>query len=108
MSRRMYRYEVPADDKAHVVTATGFPLAAAASADARHVEFWAEHDERRGLVPRAYQVFGTGHELPPGASWQATCPRYPSGLVWHLYQVRPDDVSAEAGRVAVGQVKAAS
>jgi hypothetical protein len=90
----MYRYEVPVDDRAHLLATKGFPLAAAASADASHVEFWAEDDDHRAGVARAYQVFGTGHPLPPGASWQATCPRHPSGLVWHLYQVPAGDGAA--------------
>jgi len=83
--RRMYRYEIPVDDQAHVVTLTGEPLAFAAT-DTETVEFWAEHDDQAGRTDRAFRVVGTGHVIPDGARWVGTCPRH-YGLVWHLYEV---------------------
>jgi excisionase family DNA binding protein len=81
--RRMYRYTVPIDDKAHVIGLSGDPVSVAVAGggnplraflDAPEVEFWAEHDESADQVPRAFRVFGTGHPLPEGAKWTGTCP----------------------------------
>lgn len=88
MSRRMFRYTVPVDDGIHTFSLTGDPVAFAATADSRAVEFWAEHDEDAPAPDRAFRVFGTGHSLPPGAVWAGTCPRTALGLVWHLYEVK--------------------
>jgi hypothetical protein len=85
--RRMFRYTVPVDDKAHEFALTSDPVAVAAP-QVEVVEFWAEHDEDEGAgAPRrVFQVFGTGHPLPEGAVWVGTCPRI-HGLVWHLYEL---------------------
>jgi hypothetical protein len=83
-ARMMYRYEVPVDDQPHEFRLTGNPVAVAA-ADLDYVEFWAEHDDYPG-VTRAFQVFGTGQPLPPGARWAGTCPRT-AGAVWHLFEI---------------------
>jgi len=85
----MFRYEVPVDDRPHVLTLTGDPVAVAASPGLQYVEFWAEHDDSAGRTDRAFRVFGTGQPLPPGARWAGTCPRV-SGLVWHLYEISPE------------------
>jgi hypothetical protein len=50
------------------------------------VEFWAEFTAGAPKTPRRFQVFGTGHPLPPDARHVGTCPRV-SGLVWHLYEL---------------------
>lgn len=89
MTRRVFRYEVPVDDRPHEFTLTGTPLAVAAQGDAGPVEFWAEHDDQAGAADTAFLVAGTGHPLPAGAVWAGTCPRTPAGLVWHLYEVTP-------------------
>jgi hypothetical protein len=89
--RAMLRYEVPVDDRPHLFTLTGDPVAVAPRwADTGGdlvtvVEFWAEHDEPGGASDRAFQVFGTGQLLPPDARWAGTCQRI-AGLVWHLYE----------------------
>ena len=83
--RRMLRWAVPVDDRPHLFTLTGDPVAVAAPAP-ETVEFWAEHDDADGQTDRAFQVFGTGQPLPAGARWFGTCPRI-AGLVWHLYEV---------------------
>jgi len=89
--RRMFRYVVPIDDRPHQFNLTGDPVAVAAAGAAR-VEFWAEHTDDHTdatATTRAFQVFGTGQPLPPGARWIGTCPRI-GGLVWHLYEVTHD------------------
>lgn len=74
ITRRMFRYVVPIDDRHHEIALTGDPVAVGQQAfDA--VEFWAEH-----IQPH-------GHPLPPNARWVGTCPRTPDGLVWHLYEM---------------------
>ena len=87
--RAMYRYMIPVDDRPHIETLTGDPVAVAATADSRGVEFWAEYDEQFGKSDRAFQVFGTGHPIPDGAVWVGTCPRTDLGLVWHLFEILP-------------------
>lgn len=85
--RTIYRYVVPVDDRPHSFTLTGDPVAVAvAEACIDRVEFWAEHDDDAGATDRSFQVFGTGHPLPPGARYAGTCNRV-SGLVWHLMEV---------------------
>ena len=84
----MFRYIVPADDKRHTLDLTSGPEHVAAAHDYA-VEFWAEHHDGMPVFRRAYQVFGTGHDLPVDAQWVGTCQRLPSGLVWHLYEVAP-------------------
>lgn len=83
---RMFRYAVSIDDQPHIVPLSHDPVAVAAIG-MLSVEFWAEHTDGAPEVKRAFQVFGTGHPLPEGARWVGTCPRLPSGLVWHLYEV---------------------
>jgi hypothetical protein len=91
IDRRMFRYTVPIDDEAHVIALWGAPVAAAAARSADggfFVEFWAEHAQGGPTIARAYRVFGTGHPLPKGAEWVATCPRTAEGLVFHLFEIR--------------------
>jgi hypothetical protein len=86
----MYRYEVPVDDASHVFYLSSPPMAAATTVPgfvSYVVEFWAEHEDHATATHHVYQVFGTGHELPPNARWAATCPRTDSGLVFHLYEL---------------------
>jgi hypothetical protein len=84
--RRMFRYVVPVDDRPHLVLLTSSPVHVANGSTLDEVEFWAEHVSGAPEVARAFQVFGTGHPLPPDARWIGTCPRV-SGLVWHLYEL---------------------
>lgn len=90
IDRRMFRYTVPIDDRAHVIELWDTPVAAAVTGPVYgklSVEFWAEHAEGGLTIAHTYQVFGTGHPLPNGAEWVATCPRTPQGLVFHLYEI---------------------
>jgi hypothetical protein len=66
---------------------TGDPVCVANGAVPFVVEFWAEHDPSAEAVPRVFQVYGTGHPLPPEARYVGTCPRTADGLVWHLYEL---------------------
>jgi hypothetical protein len=85
--RRMFRYEIPIDDQAHVVPLSHTPVAVAAVAAWFAVEFWCESTKDAPAGGRAFQVFSTGQPLPDGAKWVGTCPRTEDGLVWHLYEV---------------------
>ena len=91
--RAMLRYEVPVDDRPHLFTLTGDPVAVAPRwADTGGdlvtvVEFWAEHDESKPAVPRTFVIVGTGNRIPPGATHVGTAPRTREGLVWHLYEL---------------------
>jgi hypothetical protein len=91
----MWRYEVPADDAWHEVALTCEPAVAVVSPAGNvelvsGVEFWAERTEFPATV-RRFRVFGTGHPIPDGAAWHATCERGAGGLVFHLYEeISPD------------------
>ncbi len=85
--RRMFRYTVRADDRPWTFDLTGDPVHVANGATVAEVEFWAEHTEGAPARARRFQVFGTGHLLPPGARYVGTCPRTLSGIVWHLYEL---------------------
>ena len=89
--RRMLRYVVAIDDRPHLVPLTSdpvtLPVAAISPWGARSVEFWTEYVEGAPETQRAFQVFGTGHPLPPGARHVGTCARTEQGFVWHLFEV---------------------
>ena len=87
--RAMFRYEVPIDDEAHKFRLRGNPVAVAMATSGRAVEFWAEHDTSQSECDQAFRVYGTGHPLPGSAEWVGTCPRTASGMVWHLFEVKP-------------------
>ena len=86
MTRHMFRYVVPVDDRPHTIALSHNPVAVAA-AGYTAVEFWAEHTKGAPQIKRAFQVFGTGHPLPDDAQWIGTCPRTDGGFIWHLYEV---------------------
>jgi hypothetical protein len=91
IDRRMFRYTVPVDDQPHVIELWDTPVAFAATRTVSgefSVEFWAEHAKGGLTIAHAFQIFGTGHPLPDGAEWVATCPRTASGLVFHLYRLK--------------------
>lgn len=84
--RQVFRYTVPVDGQPHLVLLTGSPVAVANGPVPDEVEFWAEHVSGAPEAARAFQVFGTGHPLPPDARYAGTCPRTPEGVAWHLYE----------------------
>jgi hypothetical protein len=87
----MHRYEVLVDGKPHDIPEMDAwaPIAAAATVwnVPGLVEFWAEYDTGAPVMARTVQVVGTGHPIPPDATWAATCPRTTDGLVRHLYEL---------------------
>lgn len=92
--RRMFRYEVPVDDREHrhVVHGEVRKVATQTWTPGRMpvVEFWAEGVDPvpdGTLLQRTFQVFGTGHPLPENAQWRGTTDRDQAGLVWHLYEL---------------------
>jgi hypothetical protein len=84
--RTIYRYVVPVDDQVHEHKLTSAPMCVANGPhEPRDVEFWAEHDDELPEWNVPFQVVGTGHAVPDGASYVGSAPRTREGLVWHLY-----------------------
>lgn len=82
MTSRIYRYEVPVDDKWHTIKDVS-PALHVACRELDTVEFWA-HPVEQSVRVRAFRVYGTGHDIPPEAMYVGTA-LAPSGqLVWHL------------------------
>jgi hypothetical protein len=98
MTRRVFRYEVPVDDRSHAFRLTADPLHVEARRIGVHplaphvVDFWVEHTDGAPAV-RAFRVFGTGHLLPAGARWIGTTARTEEGFVGHLYEIQPEEVA---------------
>lgn len=89
----IYRYEVPVDDRWHIITLTGDVLHVAARKPDL-VELWAVANQDPPDKHR-YRVFGTGHPLPGKVETTATHgPLVHVGtalaadgrLVWHLFE----------------------
>jgi hypothetical protein len=100
--RKVFRYVVPVDDQPHSfqLTKGSPPLHVANGAARTHtslmmpvpvVEFWAENFAGLETSQRWFRVYGTGHQVPGDASYRGTAPRTPEGLVWHLFEVYPDE-----------------
>ena len=70
--RQVFRYTVPVDDRPHVIHLTNDPLHVANGVTLDEVEFWAEHDMDALEYPAAFQVVGTGHQIPDGARYVGT------------------------------------
>lgn len=81
--RRVFRYEVPVDDKWHKISLTSAPVHVAG--DVNMVEFWAESLDNILATDKYFIVVGTGHPVPQGGRYVGTCPRLPNGIVWHLF-----------------------
>lgn len=92
-TRSMRRYEVGIMG-AWEHDLTGDPVFVANGPMPTVVEFWAEHDSSAPSSLRVFQVFGTGHPLPPDARYVGTCPRTADGLVWHLFELVGDETGA--------------
>lgn len=84
---KIYRYEVPVDDKWYVHELSGGIKHVACR---RHgvVEFWALHSGGP-TIRRAFRVFGTGQPLPDLVEHRGTA--LDGGFVWHLMESRGDD-----------------
>lgn len=79
---RVYRYEVPVDDRVRELELSG-DIVMVACRSRGVVELWAIAGVREP-VSRLFQVFGTGHEVPPWATYVGTA--LDGGLVWHLFE----------------------
>lgn len=89
MTSRIYRYEVPVDDKPHIVrlSSNSNPLHVSCRFE-DVVEFWALNDDVLQLTDRAFMVVGTGHELPYYIKeYHGTAVTIGATLVWHLIEV---------------------
>lgn len=91
-AQRIFRYEVPVDDRWHEIELRGgYPLhVAARRRDV--VEFWAHYDESQPVVEkRRFIVVGTGHPLPAAPTvYHGTA--LAGALVWHLLEDKTDDI----------------
>jgi hypothetical protein len=85
MSKTIYRYEVPIDDRPHRVHLSNDPVSVAIVGH-DYMEFWAENDGGRGRE-RTFQVYRTGHIVPDSARYVGTGQRTSLGLVFHLYEL---------------------
>lgn len=86
MSTVMWKFPLPLDDKPHPLP--GIIRAAVPGLLRNQLTVWAEADDDDAFSPRAaYQVFGTGHQVPDGATWTATVADPP--FVWHIFAVAP-------------------
>lgn len=85
VTTRIYRYEVPVDDRWHIIR-SGPPLHVACR-QLDTVEFWApSHDDTVGSgEERHFRVYGTGHEIPDGVLYVGTAIAPGGSLVWHLH-----------------------
>ncbi len=90
-TRSVRRYVIAIGERATVrLTSPAGPLLRVASRDEGVIEFWDEHIDDGDGFDRVFEVFGTGHPLPPDAQWRGTASRTETGLVWHLYELRGD------------------
>lgn len=51
---------------------------------------WVEFFTEVNAPPTTFEIFGTGHEIPPGYEHAGSCVCANGSLVWHIYQVRDD------------------
>ena len=82
----IHRYEVPVDDRPHRHILGG-PIVHVAAFHVDAVEFWAVYDVDGMQQQRAFQVVGTGHEIPSGARHVGTAIAPGGRLVWHLMEL---------------------
>jgi len=86
VTQRIFRYEVPVDDKWHDFELFGDPLAVGARR-LDTVEFWALNAGPTLVQQRSFMVVGTGQELPDNYQrhW-GTAIAGNGALVWHLLE----------------------
>lgn len=85
MTRMIYRYEIPVDDRWHAVDLSG-PIVHVASRSMHSVELWAVHGEQPA-TRRGFRVYGTGHPIPGDATHVGTTIPPGGQLVWHLLEL---------------------
>lgn len=96
MTRSVWKYPVPVDDRNHVflVPSGQWLPALHVDSNADIVTIYAEVEPEAYAEPSIFRVFGTGQPIPDGAVYMGTT-FHDSGLVWHLYEtshVVNDDV----------------
>lgn len=80
---RILRFEVPVDDRFHLIRVPRNSILHVGCRNERAVEFWiGEHAS--GDEVRAYQVYGTGQPIPEGTKYEGTAVAPGGRLVWHL------------------------
>jgi len=90
-TQRIFRYEVPVDDRWHVVELRGGEVLHVATRERPDVvEFWALHDERQPSRKPSFLVIGTRQPVPPDATYQGTALAADGRLVWHLFERTPE------------------
>lgn len=82
-NERIYRYEVPVDDKWHAFELQGDPLAVY-SRTFGVVEFWARWTPNANGLRREFRAVGTGQPMPSQVRYHGTAVAGP--LVWHLVE----------------------
>jgi hypothetical protein len=85
VTRTIYRYEIPVDDRWHAVDLSG-PIVHVASRSMRSVELWAVHGDKPA-TRRGFRVYGTGHPIPGDATYVGTAIPPGGQLVWHLLEL---------------------
>ncbi len=86
MTDRIFRYEVPVDDRPHTLPLSGAVLHVACR-QVDVVELWAL-ESGGPPIERAFQVVGTGQPLPDRWFMYRGTAIAPGGqLVWHLMEV---------------------
>lgn len=81
MTRRIWKYEVPVDDRNHDVPARVVHVAPAEDrVDA--IQVWCEVDDET-LHTMPHRVFGTGQPVPIEYEYRGSVQAGP--FVWHLY-----------------------
>lgn len=81
-SMRIFRYEVPVDDRVHHIK-TEWPPIHVSCRDLHTVEFWATSGVG-SAEERDFIVVGTGHPLPKDFIPVGTAIDPSGNLVWHL------------------------
>jgi len=84
MSTAIFRYEVPVDDRWHVINLSG-PVYDVGCRSAGVVEFWAL-SQAGPATGRHFRVYGTGHPLPDRFDYLGTAVAPGGALVWHLVE----------------------
>lgn len=99
--KRVFRYEVPVDDRPHTFRLTSNPLAVSAvrGRTGHTVEFWAEHHGDFYAVERTFIVYGTGQPIHASAKWWGTAQRV-GDLIWHLYELPGGAASEQDSEVS--------
>ena len=84
MTTRIFRYEVPVDDRWHIIR-SGPPLHVGCR-QLDTVEFWAANsdDPNAPVEDRHFRVYGTGHPMPDELVYVDTAVAPEGHLVWHL------------------------